>query len=165
MSHKAFFDGSCFLHYCGIGYVIRDSSGAPVCEAAEFVGRGDALKAEYLALRACLDRLAVLGIHEAVIHGDSRTVVGQVKGQINTRERNRFRDAIMQIRRLFTDHPLAAQWIPRAKQEGRPPSYPADALQSIRRNSLQTFPRPLQNFHLGFQFPPASNEIEVLEEG
>jgi ribonuclease HI len=116
MSHKAYFDGSCFLHYCGIGYVIRDSSGTPVFEAAEFVGRGDALKAEYLALRACLDRLDVLGIDEAVIHGDSRTVVGQVKGQINTRERNRFREAIIQIRRLFTDHPSwQLKWIPRGE--------------------------------------------------
>gem|GEM_PF-2248683 len=24
MIHKAFFDGSCFLHYCYIGYMIRD---------------------------------------------------------------------------------------------------------------------------------------------
>ncbi len=116
MAYKAYFDGSCFLHYCGIGYVIRDASGVPVVEAAEFVGRGDALKAEYLALRACLDRLAVLGIHEAVIHGDSRTVVGQVKGHINTRERNRFREAILQIRRLFTEHPAwHLKWIPRGE--------------------------------------------------
>ncbi len=40
MNYKAYFDGSCFLSDCGIGYVVRDPEGLPVCEVAEYVGRG-----------------------------------------------------------------------------------------------------------------------------
>jgi ribonuclease HI len=116
MVYKAYFDGSCFLYYCGIGYVIRDARGCSVYQMAEFAGRGDALKAEYLALLALVDRLTLLGIEDAVIHGDSRTVVGQVNGRMSTREKNRFRDAILWLRQLFVDHPgWRLKWIPRTE--------------------------------------------------
>ena len=116
MVYKAYFDGSCFLYYCGIGYVIRDARGYPVCQTAEYAGHGDALKAEYLALVALVNRLTLLGIEDAVIHGDSRTVVGQVNGQMSTREKNRFRDAILWLRRLFGEHPgWHLKWIPRTE--------------------------------------------------
>jgi ribonuclease HI len=132
MVYKAFFDGSCFLHNCGIGYVIRDGKGYPVCQVGAYAGRGDALKAEYLALMALLDRLDLLNIHEAVIHGDSRTVVCQVNGQINTRERNRFRDAILRIRRFFREHPgWHLKWVPR-HENGMADALATEGLTEVR---------------------------------
>jgi len=132
MSCKAYFDGSCFLSYCGIGYVIRDRHGFPLCQVAQYVGRGDALKAEYLALMALLKHLAHLDIAEAVIHGDSRTVVYQVNGQMNTRARNRFREAIMRIRLTFRDHPgWHLKWIPRA-ENGLADSLATESLSVVR---------------------------------
>ncbi|MEW6347479.1 MAG: reverse transcriptase-like protein [Thermodesulfobacteriota bacterium] len=132
MGYKAYFDGSCVLHYCGIGYVIRDADGRPVFQAGEYAGRGDPLKAEYLALEALVLRLDELGIDEAVIHGDSRTVVGQVNGQLNTRERNRFRDSIMQIRRAFIEHPdWRLKWIPRG-ENGAADSLATEGLSRVR---------------------------------
>ena len=132
MNYKAYFDGSCFLSDCGIGYVVRDPDGFPVCEAAEYVGRGDALKAEYLALMALIQRLISLKIDQAEIHGDSRTVVCQVNGQINTREKSRFRQIIMSIRRYFNDHPgWRLKWIPR-KQNGKADSLATEGLCFIK---------------------------------
>jgi len=113
---KAYFDGSCFLNNCGIGYTIRDLNGALVCTVSRYVGRGDPLKAEYLALAAVMERLACLSIDEAVIHGDSRTVIGQVNGLMNTRKNNRFRDIILRTQRFLIDHPgWYLKWIPRAE--------------------------------------------------
>jgi ribonuclease HI len=133
MHYKAFFDGSSFLNDCGIGYVIRDSYGRPVCKSARYAGRGDALKAEYLALMALVHRLASLRIHHAVIHGDSRTVICQVKGQMNTRQKNRFRDVIMLLRQFFREHPgWHLQWIPRT-ENGM-----ADALATEGRSEART---------------------------
>lgn len=132
MTYKAYFDGSCFLYFCGIGYVIRDSNGFPVCQTAEYAGRGDALKAEYLALMAVAERLAVLRIDEAIVHGDSRTVVGQVNGQMFTREKNRFRQAIMAIRALFVEHPgWRLKWIPR-RENGLADALATEGLSEIR---------------------------------
>jgi ribonuclease HI len=123
MACKAYFDGSCFLNYCGIGYVIRDPHGYPLCEGSGFVGRGDALKAEYLALSALVEHLRDLEIDNAVIHGDSRTVIGQVTGFMNTRNTNRFLEIIMKMRGFFSEHPgWKLKWIPR-QENGR-----ADAL-------------------------------------
>jgi len=133
MSYKAYFDGSCFLHYCGIGYVIRNSDGLPVCQAAEYAGRGDALKAEYLALMALLRRLLTLRIDDAVIHGDSRTVVYQINGRMNTREKNRFRDAIMSMRGVFREHPgWHLKWIPR-EENGMADALATEGLSGVRR--------------------------------
>lgn len=133
MSYKAYFDGSCFLHYCGIGYVIRNSEGIPICREAEYAGRGDALKAEYLALVALLQRLVSLRIDDAVIHGDSRTVVAQVNGEVNTRDKNRFRDAIMNMRSVFRDHPgWHLKWIPR-EENGMADALATEGLSEVRR--------------------------------
>jgi len=132
MAYMAYFDGSCFLNYCGIGYVIRDSTGMPVFQAAEFAGRGDALKAEYLALMALLSRMTTLRIDDAVIRGDSRTVVCQVNGQMNTRERNRFRESIMRIRGFFHEHPgWHIEWIPR-RENGMADALAAEGLSVVR---------------------------------
>lgn len=138
MSYKAYFDGSCLLHYCGIGYVIRDSAGFPVDQAGEYAGRGDALKAEYLALMALLQRLLSLRINDAVIHGDSRTVVCQVNGQMNTREKNRFREVIMDMRRVFRDHPgWRLKWIPR-EENGQADALATQGLSEVRHNRYET---------------------------
>jgi ribonuclease HI len=132
MSCKAFFDGSSFLNDCGIGYVIRDAGGYSVCQVAAYVGRGDALKAEYLALMALLQHLASLRIDEAVIHGDSRTVVYQVTGQTNTRRTNRFRVAIMRMRHFLLDHPgWHLKWIPRA-ENGHADALATEGLSEVR---------------------------------
>lgn len=132
MSCKAYFDGSCFLNYCGIGYMIRDPEGFAICEVSEYVGRGDALKAEYLALVALIQRLQTLRIDEAVIHGDSRTVVGQINGQMNTRRTNRFREVIMKTREYFFEHPgWHLKWIPR-ELNGRADALASDGLSEIR---------------------------------
>ena len=132
MSYKAYFDGSCFLNDCGIGFVVRDPDGFSVCEVAEYAGRGDALKAEYLALLALIQRLITLDIDHADIHGDSRTVVCQVNGQINTREKSRFRQIIMNTRRYFSDHPgWRLKWIPR-KQNGMADSLATEGLFYVR---------------------------------
>lgn len=132
MSYKAFFDGSCFLQYCGIGYAIRDSDGYPICQTGEYAGRGDALKAEYLALTALLKRLVALSIDEAVIHGDSRTVVCQINGLMNTRDKNRFRDDIMNMRGVFRDHPgWHLKWIPR-EQNGQADALATEGLSEVR---------------------------------
>jgi ribonuclease HI len=132
MSCKAYFDGSCFLNYCGIGYMIRDPEGFPICEVSEYAGRGDALKAEYLALEALLQRMHALRIHEAVIHGDSRTVVGQVNGQMNTRRTNRFREVIVKTRLFFCDHPgWRLKWIPR-ELNGCADALASDGLSEVR---------------------------------
>ncbi len=132
MSCSAYFDGSCFLNYCGIGYSIRDPNGFPICRVSEYVGRGDALKAEYLALVALLERLESLKIDEAVIHGDSRTVIYQVKGQINTRHTNRFRDLVIKTRRLMRDHPgWRLKWISRA-ENGQADALATEGLSQVR---------------------------------
>jgi ribonuclease HI len=132
MIYKAYFDGSCVLNDCGIGYVIRDPNGCTVYKASEYAGRGDALKAEYLALMALLHRLAALHIGQAVIYGDSRTVVCQVKGLINTRETNRFRDAIMRMRKYFEEHPgWRLKWIPRAAN-GHADALAAEGLMEVK---------------------------------
>ena len=132
MSYKAYFDGSCFLNDCGIGYVVRDPDGFPVCQAAEYVGRGDALKAEYLALMALLQRLISLKIDQADIHGDSRTVVHQVNGQINTREKSRFRQIIMNTRQYFNENPgWRLKWIPR-KENGMADSLATEGLFTVK---------------------------------
>lgn len=116
MSCKAYFDGSCYLNDCGIGYVIRDSDGSPICAAAEYAGRGDALRAEYEALVALLERMATLSIADAVIHGDCKTVVCQVNGQMGFRRTNRFRDVILGIRDFLRAHPgWHLKWIPRTE--------------------------------------------------
>ena len=134
MRYKAYFDGSCVLHYCGIGYVIRDSAGVPVDQVGAYAGRGDALKAEYLALMALLHRLLSLRINEAVIHGDSRTVVCQVNGRMNTREKNRFREVIMTMRRAFRDHPgWQLKWIPR-EENGQADALATEGLSDVRRH-------------------------------
>ena len=68
------------------------------------------------ALMALLRRLVLLRIQQAVICGDSRTVVCQVRGQVNTRATNRFRKVIFTARQLLDDHPgWALKWIPRAE--------------------------------------------------
>ena len=132
MSYKAYFDGSCFLNDCGIGYVVRDPDGFSVCEVAEYVGRGDALKAEYLALMALVQHLISLKIDQADIHGDSRTVVYQVNGQINTREKSRFRQIIISTRQYFDDHPgWRLKWIPR-KQNSTADSLATEGLFYVR---------------------------------
>ena len=132
MSYKAYFDGSCFLNDCGIGYVVRDPEGFSVCQVAEYGGRGDALKAEYLALTALIQRLISLKINQADIHGDSRTVVCQINGQINTREKNRFRQIIMSARRYFNDHPgWRLKWIPR-KENGMADSLATEGLFTVK---------------------------------
>lgn len=105
MSLKAYFDGSCFLNNCGIGYTIRDTNGAVLCAVSGYAGRGDPLKAEYLALMALMERLVSLSVDEAVIHGDSRTVIGQVNKQMNMRKNNRFREIILKTQRYLDDTP------------------------------------------------------------
>lgn len=139
MTYRAYFDGSCFLCYCGIGCVIRDAHGVPVWRAAEYAGRGDALKAEYLALTSLVERLALMNIENAFIHGDSRTVVGQVTGRINTREKNRFRDLIVSIRRWFAQHPgWTLRWIPRG-ENGHADALAVEGL-SVVRTSIRVAP-------------------------
>jgi len=134
MSCKAYFDGSCFLNNCGIGYTIRETNGAVVCSVSGYAGRGDPLKAEYLALMALMERLAMLSIDEAVIHGDSRTVVGQVNGKMNTRKNNRFRDIILQTQRYLDDHPgWHLKLIPRAENSH------ADALATEGLSAMRAF--------------------------
>gem|GEM_PF-720745 len=114
MLYKAYFDGSCFLQYCGIGYFIHDSDGFLVCRVGRYVGRGDALKAEYLALMGVLNHLQRMHIQHAIIHCDSRTVVHQVNGRVNTCERNRFRNGIERIRLFFLCRPSwILKWVPR----------------------------------------------------
>jgi ribonuclease HI len=133
MSYKAFFDGSCFLNYCGIGYMIRDADGSSICAVSKFAGRGDPLKAEYLALMALLERLAALSVDDAVIHGDSRTVIGQVSGQIMTRNNNRFREVIIWTRGFLRQHPgWHLKWIPRAENSH------ADALATEGLSEVRT---------------------------
>jgi ribonuclease HI len=133
MNCKAYFDGSCFLNYCAIGYVIRDPDGSPVIQASEFAGRGDALKAEYLALWALVERLTFLSIGEAVIHGDSRTVVYQVNGRMNTRNSNRFRDLIIRLRCFFHANPgWTLKWIPR-QENGMADALATEGLDEVRR--------------------------------
>lgn len=132
MSCKAYFDGSCFLNNCGIGYTIRDTNGVSVCAVSHYAGRGDPLKAEYLALMAVMERLDSLSIHEAVIHGDSRTVVGQVNGQMNTRKNNRFLDVIIKTRDLLGAHPgWLLKWIPR-EENGLADALAAEGLSQVR---------------------------------
>ncbi|MBI5248010.1 MAG: ribonuclease HI family protein [Desulfomonile tiedjei] len=134
MSCKAYFDGSCFLNYCAIGYVIRDRDGFPVCRASEFAGRGDALKAEYLALVAVVERLTFLRINEATIHGDSRTVICQVNGQMNTRNSNRFLELIMRLRRFFLENPgWRLKWIPR-QENGQADALATEGLNGVKRS-------------------------------
>jgi len=134
MSFKAYFDGSCFLNYCAIGYMIRDSDGSSVCQVSEYAGRGDPLKAEYLALMAVLERLASLSVDHAVIHGDSRTVIGQVNGQISTRRNNRFREVIMKTRDFLRDHPgWHLKWIPR-EENGLADALATEGLCDVRTN-------------------------------
>jgi ribonuclease HI len=132
MCCKAYFDGSCFLNDCGIGYVIRGQDGSHICKVSEYAGRGDALKAEYQALNALLSHLSNLSINEAVIHGDSRTVVSQVTGRTNTRRTNRFRDLIVRMRRLLHDNPgWRLKWIPRA-ENGLADALATEALAQVR---------------------------------
>jgi ribonuclease HI len=132
MSYKAFFDGSCFLNFCGIGYMIRDPDGSSVCAVSKYAGRGDPLKAEYLALMALLERLASLSVDDAVIHGDSRTVIGQVSGQIMTRKNNRFREVIMTTRDFLREHPgWHLKWIPRA-ENGHADALATEGLSEVR---------------------------------
>lgn len=132
MGFMAYFDGSCFLNYCGIGYAIRNSDGHPVCSESNYAGRGDALQAEYLALVALLERLEALSINEAVIHGDSKTVICQVNGLINTRNKNRFREVITTTRQFFKEHPgWYLKWIPRA-ENGHADALATEALATVR---------------------------------
>ncbi|MDQ7785417.1 MAG: ribonuclease HI family protein [Desulfomonilaceae bacterium] len=138
MHYKAYFDGSSFLNHCGIGYVIRDPHGRPICKSARYAGRGDALKAEYMALTALIQRLASLRIQRATIHGDSRTVIGQVNGRMNTREKNRFRDVILYLRDLCREHPgWHLQWIPRA-ENGMADALATEGLSEARNPKCQT---------------------------
>lgn len=132
MCCKAYFDGSCFLNDCGIGYVIRGQDGSHICKVSEYAGRGDALNAEYMALNALLKQLTSLSIDEAVIHGDSRTVVSQVNGHTNTRRTNRFRELIMRMRRLLRANPgWHLKWIPRA-ENGLADALATEALAQVR---------------------------------
>jgi ribonuclease HI len=132
MTCKAYFDCACFLNYCGIGYVIRDPNGFNLWKASEYVGRGDALGAEYWALMALLRRLSLLRIQHAVICGDSRTVVCQVRGKVNTRATNRFRKVIFTAREFLLEHPgWALKWIPRA-ENGLADSLATESLSGIR---------------------------------
>jgi ribonuclease HI len=132
MSYKAFFDGSCFLNYCGIGYTIRDADGFSICAVSKFAGRGDPLKAEYLALMELLERMAALSVDDAVIHGDSRTVIGQASGQIITRKNNRFREVIMRTRCFLREHPgWHLKWIPRA-ENGHADALATEGLSEVR---------------------------------
>ena len=149
MNCKGYFDGSCFLNYCAIGYVIRDCDGYPVFQASEFAGRGDALKAEYLALWALVERLTFLRIDEAVIHGDSRTVVYQVNGQMNTRNSNRFRDLIMKLRLFFSNNPgWSLKWIPR-QENGMADALATEGLDEVRRSKQNRLtPRLIQEIEL-----------------
>lgn len=155
MVYKAYFDGSCFLQYCSIGYVIRDSEGFVVCRAGRYAGRGDALRAEYLALIAVLNNLQRMHIHRAIVHGDSRTVVHQVTGRVNTRERNRFRQWIEIIRFIFTCHPdWALKWVPR-QENGLADALATEGLSHMRiarkkatlRKTLLGSPTQAQVFH------------------
>lgn len=132
MTCKAYFDGSCFLNYCGIGYVIRDTDGFSIYKGSAFAGRGDALRAEYLALMALLQRLAVLRISRVMICGDSRTVVHQVTGRVNTRSTNRFLQLILTARRFLQEHPgWVLKWIPR-EENGLADSLATEGLSGIK---------------------------------
>lgn len=132
MTCKAYFDGSCFLNYCGIGYVIRDPNGFSIYKGSAFAGRGDALRAEYLALMALLHRLATLRIRSVMICGDSRTVVHQVTGRINTRSTNRFLRIILTARRFLQDNPgWDLKWIPR-EENGLADSLATEGLSGIK---------------------------------
>ena len=132
MSCKSYFDGSCYLNDCGIGYVIRNSDGSPIYKSAEYAGRGDALRAEFLALMALLQRLALLNIDNAVIHGDCRTVVCQVNGLMGFRRTNRHRKAILRSRRYLKDHPgWRLKWVPRA-ENGLADALATEGLSSAR---------------------------------
>ncbi len=132
MIYKAFFDGSCFLHHCGIGYVIRDGEGMLLYRAGIYVGHGDALKAEYLALVALLHQLRCFGIANVIIHGDSRTVVHQINGLVATRQRNRFRRSIQHIKALFSMHPgWALKWVPR-EENGMADALATESLTQVR---------------------------------
>ncbi len=132
MIYKAFFDGSCFMRHCGIGYVIRDSSGEPVFRAGRYVGYGDALKAEYLALLALLRQLHSMNIARVIVHGDSRTVVQQVNGLVATRPRNRFRRFIQLIKMIFSLHPgWVLRWVPR-QENGMADALATESLSQIR---------------------------------
>jgi len=171
MLYKAYFDGSCFLQYCGIGYFIRDSEGFLVCRVGRYAGRGDALKAEYLALMGVLNHLQRMHIQHAIIHGDSRTVVHQVNGRVNTRERNRFRKWIEAIRLFFVCHPSwILKWVPRG-ENGLADALATESLSQMRlarkkgRNSVKailgspTVPRRNQDFLLA----PEPTCPEVLQ--
>ena len=134
MSLKAYFDGSCFLNNCGIGYTIRNTNGAVVCAVSGYAGSGDPLRAEYMALMALMERLVSLSIDEAVIHGDSRTVIGQVNRRMNMRKNNRFRDIILKTQRYLDDHPgWDLKLIPRAENSL------ADALATEGLSAMRTF--------------------------
>jgi ribonuclease HI len=116
---------------------------------SEYVGRGDALKAEYLALMALLERLESLRIDEAVIHGDSRTVIHQVKGKMNTRNTNRFRDLVMRMRRFMEEHPgWCLKWIPRA-ENGHADALATDCLSAVRTGGQ---PSPHERLRAGLRF-------------
>lgn len=149
MTCRAYFDGSCFLNYCGIGYVIRDSEGSPICKASEYAGRGDALKAEYFALAALVERLIRLEIDEVEIYGDSRTVVCQINGQMNTRKNNRFREMIMQMREFLNERPnWRLRWIPR-EENAHADSLAAEGLSEVRSSKpvmMKNHHRPAQEF-------------------
>ncbi len=132
MTCKAYFDGSCFLNYCGIGYVIRDSNGYSIYKGSAFAGRGDALRAEYMALMALLQRLAMLRIRTVMICGDSRTVVHQVTGRVNTRSTNRFLRLILTARQLLRENPgWNLKWIPR-EENGLADSLATEGLSGIK---------------------------------
>ncbi len=158
MIYKAFFDGSCFLHHCGIGYVIRDGEGKPLYRAGIYVGHGDALKAEYLALFALLRQLRCLGIANVIIHGDSRTVVHQINGLIATRQRNRFRRSIQLIRTLFAMHPgWALKWVPREENSM------ADALATESLNQVRMAQKKRKLRYLGPPSPTHEPQSVVVD--
>ena len=114
MTCKGFFDGASRGNpgEAGAGALILDQQGALVWEDVLYLGSRTNNEAEYEALILLLGEACRRGLESLAVHGDSRLVVCQMKGEWKIRE-PRLRELAHRAQQLAQGMRVTYTWVPR----------------------------------------------------
>jgi ribonuclease HI len=123
MAFKGYFDGASRGNpgEAGAGALILDEEGKLVWEGALYLGLRTNNEAEYEGLIFLLEEAARRGLGSLAVHGDSRLVICQMKGEWKIRE-PRLRALALRARKEAAAMSVTYTWVPRERNSG------ADAL-------------------------------------
>lgn len=114
MSFKGFFDGASRGNpgEAGAGALILSSEGSVIWEAVRYLGSRTNNEAEYEALILLLEEASRRGLKSLAVHGDSRLVICQMKGEWKIKE-PRLRALAGKASSFLEGMRVSFTWVPR----------------------------------------------------